>query len=152
MLHSGTDVAEPTQFDHVFRVFQQAVILYAPSILRQVLLEDMVDNSDLSSWLDFHPFLRFTDMCAHLPARSHGPPSRPDAYREGGQPHSQAQAMTSASSGRGSLSSSCTVQRRVVSPAAMAGVRCRYRRGRRFPPRSSGAGSTALNASCGRAK
>ncbi len=45
-----------------------------------------------------------------------------------------------------------TVQRREVSPAAMAGVRCRYRWGRRFPPRSSGETRATRNPSCGRAK
>ncbi len=90
-------------------------------------------------------------LCSSACALSWSTNTQPDTCREAGQPHSQAQALTRASSGRGSLSSSSAVQRREVSPAARAGGRCLSRRGRRFPPRCSGAGSTTLHASGARA-
>jgi hypothetical protein len=47
--------------------------------------------------------------------------------------------------GKGHESTSRAVHRRVVLPAAIAGVRCRYRCANRLPPRSRGCASTTRN-------
>ncbi len=72
-------------------------------------------------------------LSATSPRHDTAPPSGFDAF--------QAQTF-----GNGQESTSRAVHRRLVLPAAMAGVRCRYRCARRLPPRSRGGASASRSA------
>ena len=91
----------------------------------RVLLSDMVDNSLLPFWPDSgsflpHPASLTTVRPPVWPALVSTRPLRADW-----SPAPYNQTAPIGSGGSGNVSSSCTVQRRLVSPAAIAGVRCR---------------------------
>jgi hypothetical protein len=118
----------------------------------QVLHLNIVDNSAHPFRPDSRSFLRRSRAydSPHAADLVRHSPNRAALGLSGPVPHTQA---TPSGSGRsGTVSRSHTVQRRFVSPAAIAGVRCRYRWGMRRPPRSIGRVSASRNDSCGRTK
>jgi cation transport ATPase len=95
---------------------------------RAVLLSDVVDNSDPPIRPDMRPFSHRSGVC-HRPYATHVVRHDPGRAAVGAVcprlPHPQ--PAPSGAGASGTASSSRTVQRRHVSLAAIAGVRCRYR-------------------------
>jgi hypothetical protein len=115
-----------------------------------VLLWDMVDKSISHHSTYFRLFFvrGSPDRPPHPEVRLHPSPllaSSPTSSQHDTETPSGFDASQAETGGKGHESTSRTVHRRVVLPAAIAGVRCRYRRANRLPPRSRGCASATRN-------
>ena len=130
------------QWQHPSRVFPLEMVDNSNNLCKPPLW--LVISSVGSSIRLFHPEVRPIrhPLLALSPLSPHHAPA-PASTLSG----SQAETF-----GKGQESTSFAVHRRFVFPAAIAGVRCRYRCARWLPPRSCGCTSLTRSEAWGRTK